>query len=213
MTRRGFLAGVVAGATSIFVVARSARAQGGGSRPGATMRDSSMVRDTTNLFAMDQSAAKPVTLPPKPGATSFLTNDQRDDVEHHIRCQCGCTLDVFACRTTDFSCQVSPAMHRDVMALVKGGYNAQEIIDAFVGAYGERVLMAPKKSGFGLLAWFVPGAAVVVGGVVVAILLKSWKRPASGVSSGSGLTGLGAIVDATPDELARLDAAVKSGDD
>ena len=39
-------------------------------------------------------------------------------------------------------------MHRDVVALVNGGYTAQEIIDAFVGVYGERVRMAPKKSGF-----------------------------------------------------------------
>ena len=77
----------------------------------------------------------------------MLTPTQRDDLEHHIRCQCGCTLDVYTCRTTDFSCQVSPAMHRDVMALVEGGYWAQEIIDAFVETYGERALMAPNKVG------------------------------------------------------------------
>ena len=29
-------------------------------------------------------------------------------------------------------------MHRDVIALVEGGYSAQEIIDAFVETYGER---------------------------------------------------------------------------
>ncbi len=38
-------------------------------------------------------------------------------------------------------------MHRDVMALVEGGHSAQEIIDAFVGTYSQRVLMAPPRSG------------------------------------------------------------------
>ena len=110
---------------------------------------------------MDQGAARPVRLPPKANAVKQLTNTQRDALEHQLHCQCGCTLDVFTCRTTDFSCQVSPAMHRDVMALVDGGYSAQEIIDAFVSTYGERVLMAPPRSGFNILAWVSPGIGPV----------------------------------------------------
>lgn len=149
---------------------------------------------------------RPVRLPPKPDAKPVLTQDQRDALEHRIHCQCGgCTLDVYTCRTTDFTCQISPAMHRDVLALVEGGYGAQEIIDAFVGTYGERVLMAPKKSN--VLAWFTPGAAVVVGAGVVAMLLKRWKSEKPALAP-IALTG----VDATPEELARLDAVLK-GDD
>ena len=149
---------------------------------------------------------RPVRLPPKPDAKPVLTQDERDALEHRIHCQCGgCTLDVYTCRTTDFTCQISPAMHRDVLALVEGGYGAQEIIDAFVGTYGERVLMAPKRSN--LLAWFTPGAAVVVGAGVVAMLLKRWKSEKPALAP-VALTG----VDATPDELARLDAVLK-GDD
>ena len=142
----------------------------------------------------------------------LLTDAQRDDLEHKLRCQCGCTLDVYTCRTTDFSCQVSPAMHRDVMALVQGGYSAQEILDAFTQTYGERVLMSPGKSGFNLLAWITPGIAVVIGGVVLAVLLKRW----GGTRQAEPIHTPGAPpvndVGATPDELARLEAAVK-GDD
>jgi cytochrome c-type biogenesis protein CcmH len=151
-------------------------------------------------------SVRPVRLPPKVGAKPVLTQEERDALEHRIHCQCGtCTLDIFTCRTTDFTCQVSPAMHRDVVSLVEGGYGAQEILDAFVGTYGERVLMAPKRSN--VLAWFTPGAAVVVGAGVIAMLLKRWNaekpKPAP-----VALTG----VDATPEELARLDAVLK-GDD
>jgi cytochrome c-type biogenesis protein CcmH len=159
---------------------------------------------------MDQSAARTVQRPPKPGAAPVLTTQQRDDLEHQIRCQCGCTLDVFTCRTTDFSCQVSPAMHRDIMGLVSGGYGAQEIIDAFVGTYGERALMAPTKSGFNLLAWFTPGIAVLLGGGAIMMVLRRWNSEKPQFAAARNTAG--PKVDATSDELARLDAAVR-GDD
>jgi cytochrome c-type biogenesis protein CcmH len=204
-SRREFLARVATGSAAL---AFGDRATSAAAQQRGTMHDSSIVRDTTNLFAMDQSAAKAVRLPPKPNAKPLLTNAERDELEHKIRCQCGCTLDVFTCRTTDFSCQVSPAMHADVLALVQGGYSAQEIIDGFVSTYGERVLMAPKKSGFNLLAWFTPGVAVIVAGTLIAVWLRRWKNEPPPVAAASTFT----TVDATPDELARLDAAVR-GDD
>ena len=204
ISRREFFGRAATVAASALLVSRRAGAQQG------MVHDSSIVRDSTNLFAMDQMAAKPVRLPPKPGAVPVLTDAQRDELEHHIHCQCGCTLDVFTCRTTDFSCQVSPAMHRDVMELVRGGYNAQEIIDAFVDTYGERALMAPKKSGFDLVAWFAPGLALLAGTAGLVVMLRRWGANANpgGMrhSVGSNVTG----VDATPEELARLEAAIKS---
>jgi cytochrome c-type biogenesis protein CcmH len=190
----------------VLLAARRAAGQQRG-----VMHDSSVARESSNLFDMDQSAAKPVRLPPKPNAVPLLTKDQRDDLEHRIHCQCGCTLDVYTCRTTDFSCQVSPSMHRDVMALVEGGYSAQEIIDAFVGVYGERALMAPRKSGFNLIAWFAPGTAVAIGAFALVVLLRRWgkvtetSRAAMPNARPSPIPG----VDATPEELARLEAAVK----
>src|SRR3954454_13872103 len=94
---------------------------------------------------------RPVTLPAKPGAQASMTDAQRDDLEHQLHCQCGCNLDVYTCRTTDFACSVSPAMHSDVMGLVAGGYGAQDILAAFKSVYGEKVLMAPVRSGFNLV--------------------------------------------------------------
>ena len=96
-------------------------------------------------------------------------------------------------------------MHRDVIALVEGGYGAQEIIDAFVDAYGERVLMAPKKSGFNLLAWFAPGVAVLAGGAAIVFFLRRWdaEREAAAIPQPTNAVG------ATSEELARLDAAVR----
>lgn len=204
-SRREFLTRLATGSAALAV---GSGATSAGAQQRGAMHDSSIVRDTTNLFAMDQSAAKAVRLPPKPNAKPLLTNAERDELEHHIRCQCGCTLDVFTCRTTDFSCQVSPAMHADILALVQGGYTAQEILDAFVSTYGERALMAPKKSGFNLLAWFTPGVAVLVAGGLIAVWLRRWKNEPPPIVAASATSS----IDATQDELERLDAAVR-GDD
>jgi cytochrome c-type biogenesis protein CcmH len=208
-SRREFLQRVAGGSAALLVASNAVAQQAGrGGQSGAIHEAPPVVRDTSNLFAMDQEAAQPVRKPPKPGATPQLTADQRDDLEHRIHCQCGCTLDMYTCRTTDFSCKVSPAMHRDVVSLVEGGYSAQEIIDAFVGVYGERALMAPKKSGFNLVAWFGPGAAVVLGGAALAVLLRRWGRTSRRSTGGAPSVN----IDATPDELAQVEAAVR-GDD
>ena len=201
MKRREFLVRLgagSAGALSLAAVGRRAIAQ-------APQAPSSV--DSSNLFAMDQSASRPVRLPPKPGARVVVSADERDALEHRIRCQCGCTLDVYTCRTTDFSCQVSPSMHRDVMSLVSGGYGAQEIIDAFVGVYGERVLMAPPATGFNLLGWVAPFATLGGGAILVTVLLRNWRRPA--VANAAPKARPVRSSDATDAELARLDAAVR----
>ena len=167
--------------------------------------DSSLVRDTSNLFAMDQGAARPVRLPPKANAVKQLTNTQRDELEHQLHCQCGCTLDVFTCRTTDFSCQVSPAMHRDVMALVDGGYSAQEIIDAFV-------VDVRRACADGAAAIRIQPARVGLAGNRRARRRRVHPRVVSGARSRRGRRRSAPAakgVDATDDELARLEAAIR----
>jgi cytochrome c-type biogenesis protein CcmH len=153
---------------------------------------------------MDQAAARSVRRPPKPSARPSLTDRERDDqVERNLRCQCGCTLDVYTCRTTDFACQVSPAMHADIKSLVEGGYTAQEILDSFVDVYGERALMAPKAEGFNLVGYFAPFIALGAGAIAVAAVLRNWKGKKQPVA-----VGVPALA-ATPEELDRLDAAIR----
>src|SRR5574341_936800 len=49
-------------------------------------------------------------------------------VEEKLRCTCGCNLSVYTCRTTDFACETSPAMHAHVVELVEQKKSAQEIL-------------------------------------------------------------------------------------
>lgn len=196
-TRREFLlslgGGVATGLVTLVAGGAAARALGA-------------QEETRNTMSgpMNQTAYLPVKLAPKPNAKPALTELQRNDLEHQLQCQCGCTLDVFTCRTTDFSCSVSPAMHMDVMGLVAGGYEAQEILAAFRKVYGEHVLMAPVREGFNWVGYFAPFGALAAGAAVVYALLRRWTHPE--VASPVALPN----VNATPDELARLDDAMRS---
>lgn len=162
---------------------------------------------TTQAFSgpMEQDAYRLVSLPPKTGAQPSMTDAQRDDLEHSIKCQCGCPLDVYTCRTTDFSCSVSPAMHGDVMSLVSGGYGAKEILAAFQSVYGERVLMSPVRSGFNWLGYTLPSAAIAVGALFVASLIRRWRSPLPAAAYVPP-----APVAATEEEMARISDAVRS---
>lgn len=92
-------------------------------------------------------------------------------IETRLACNCGCTLDVFTCRTTDFSCTYSPRLHREVLALRSQGKTAQQVLDAFVAKYGEKALMAPKPKGFNLAGYLVPGAAILTAGAALMMLI------------------------------------------
>lgn len=192
ISRRDFMLGIPATAWTGLALVRTTGAQ-------------SQVQTFNGPMADAQEVYRPVKLAPKAGASPSMTPLERDDLEHKIKCQCGCVLDVFTCRTTDFSCSVSPAMHGDVLALVEGGYDAPEILAAFQSVYGERVLMAPVKSGFNLLGYTMPFIVLGTGAVVVAALIRRWRSRAPGAVE----IVPDAEVSATREELARLDAAVR----
>jgi cytochrome c-type biogenesis protein CcmH len=188
-TRREFL-GILAAAGTVAIFPRSLRG----------MQENTGAANVP----MEQGAYRPVRRTPRPDAVASMTDEQRDDLEHKIKCQCGCVLDVFTCRTTDFSCGVSPAMHRDVISLVNGGYNAAEIMTAFQSVYGERVLMAPLKQGFNWVGYIMPFAAIIGGGGIVATMIRKWGRK----QSASVPVAVGRV-DATPDELRALSEAMR----
>jgi cytochrome c-type biogenesis protein CcmH len=120
--------------------------------------------------------------------TEIADYDERiKTIERRLACSCGCTLDIFTCRTTDFTCTYSPQLHREVVELDRAGKTAQEILDAFVEKYGEKALMAPKPEGFNLWGYLLPGSAILVaGGALVALISR---RRVAVVEAGGATTG------------------------
>jgi cytochrome c-type biogenesis protein CcmH len=121
-------------------------------------------------------------------------------IEKQIRCTCGCNLDVYTCRTTDFTCGVSPAMHRQVVTLAAQGKTGPQIVDQFVRENGVAILMAPPKHGFNLAGYFVPSLLIVAAGAVLALVLRRWTRAGPAPRAPQPVAGAAA----TPEELEQL---------
>jgi cytochrome c-type biogenesis protein CcmH/NrfF len=123
-------------------------------------------------------------------------------IEKRIHCTCGCNLDVYTCRTTDFSCTTSPEMHRQVLRLSEAGMSGEQIIAAFVREHGEAILMAPPKEGFNLAGYFTPGAVILTAGALLVLAMRRWvRRDSPGAASTPGSS---AETGGSPEELERL---------
>ena len=156
LSRRGFLGRL--GAAALLPIQRPAQQ---GQAPLAGSGEVGTLRDPA-------AAGRPRA------PTEIADYDERiKAIEHRLACSCGCTLDIFTCRTTDFTCTYSPQLHREVVELDRAGKSAQEILDAFVDKYGEKALMAPKPEGFNLWGYLLPGSAILVaGGALVALISR-----------------------------------------
>jgi cytochrome c-type biogenesis protein CcmH len=153
--------------------------------------------------------------------TEIADYDERiKSIEHRLACTCGCTLDIFTCRTTDFTCTYSPQLHREVVDLDRAGKSAQEILDAFVAKYGEKALMAPKPEGFNLWGYLLPGSAILLAGGALAAFITRRKAAVAGVEGAPSGPALAVpdraeppAVSATPEELERLRRALAEVED
>jgi cytochrome c-type biogenesis protein CcmH len=134
-------------------------------------------------------------------ATTAAHNDSLvRAIEHRLKCTCGCNLDIYTCRTTDFTCATSPAMHRAVVArldsALAAGYDqaraAAEVVRGFELQYGQIVLMAPPKRGFNWAAYIIPFVGLGAGIGIVVGLMRHWMRGRAFVpaeDAGAGAAG------------------------
>ena len=76
--------------------------------------------------------------------------------------------------------EVSRQMRQIVREMLAQGSSRDEILDFFVANYGPDILGAPPKSGFNLVAWVVPGAAIVAALAVGLLVIRSMTRRAGG---------------------------------
>ena len=92
------------------------------------------------------------------------------DLEAELVCPvCETTLD-------QSNAPVAQRMKLFIRERIAAGDSEQEIKDALVAQFGPAVLATPRKSGFGLLAWALPLAALAAGALIVGVLVRSWSR-------------------------------------
>jgi cytochrome c-type biogenesis protein CcmH/NrfF len=92
------------------------------------------------------------------------------DVEDEVMCvACGVPLDIAE----------SPQATQErayIRQLVAEGKTKQEIKDELVAQYGDRVLALPKDDGFGLAAYLVPIAIVLVALAAGLYFVPKWRK-------------------------------------
>jgi cytochrome c-type biogenesis protein CcmH len=141
-------------------------------------------------------------------------DSQIQAIEQRLACNCGCTLDVFTCRTTDFSCTYSPALHREVLALRAQGKTAQEILDAFVAKYGEKALMAPKPRGMlNLTGYLLPGTLIAAAATGLLVFIGRRKAAVAAAAPGRTMAVPTLSGGVAQDELDRLRRALDEIED
>ena len=119
------------------------------------------------------------------------------DLESELVCPvCKTTLD-------QSDAPIANEMKAYIRARIAAGDSEQQIKDALVAQFGPGVLAKPPAGGFGLLAWVLPLAAVAVGAVAVALLIRAWSRRRSPPPAAGPLDPV--LERRVDEELARFD--------
>lgn len=112
------------------------------------------------------------------------------EVANGLMCQCGCGMTVATCQEA-MSCSIADSVVQEISGQIDEGKSKGEILDYFMTIYGEEVLAAPRKTGFGLTAWVTPFLAVTAGAVVAGTLVWFWatRRPGAMTAAAAPATG------------------------
>ena len=77
----------------------------------------------------------------------------------------------------DSNAQIAHDLRREVFELMREGRSDAEIRDYLVDRYGEFVLYRPRFGGHTWLLWLGPALVLLAGGIVVARVVRSRRRP------------------------------------
>lgn len=104
----------------------------------------------------------------------------RQQVEERLMCYCGCadlTVRVCTCGTAD-------AIRREIDARLQNGETPDQVVAAYVSRHGAQIRSAPSKSGFELLAWITPFAAILLAGSALVVIVRRWGQKAAAGRTG-----------------------------
>lgn len=152
------------------------------------------------LLALTISAAATGATPRSAAATPKTSLNA---VENEVMCvSCGVPLAIADSPQAD-------AERSEINELIRQGKTKQEILDALVVTYGDRVLASPKDSGFGLAAYLVPIAIVLGALAALAVFLPRWRdanrRSGPGALAAPGPVLTDADAKRLEEDLARYD--------
>lgn len=104
-----------------------------------------------------------------------LSDETAYQIASELRCVVCQNLSV-----ADSPSEMAAQMRAIVRERLAAGDSPEQVREYFVQRYGEWILLAPRRQGLNLVVWGFPIAAVALGLVAVALLLRRWtRRPAA----------------------------------
>jgi cytochrome c-type biogenesis protein CcmH len=92
------------------------------------------------------------------------------ELEGEVMCPvCETTLD-------QSSSPAAQQIKRVIANRIAAGDTKSQIKDRLVAEYGNAILAAPPRKGFGLVAWWLPVVGILVAAVVVGMGARRWAR-------------------------------------
>jgi cytochrome c-type biogenesis protein CcmH len=92
------------------------------------------------------------------------------ELEGEVMCPvCGTTLD-------QSNSPAAQQIKRVIANRIAAGDTRSQIKGRLVAEYGDAILAAPPRTGFGLLAWWLPIAGIVAAAAVVGVGAWRWSR-------------------------------------
>jgi cytochrome c-type biogenesis protein CcmH len=110
-----------------------------------------------------------------PGLAQPPARPVSDETAYRIASELRCVV----CQNlsvADSPSEMAAQMRAIVRERLAAGDSPEEVREYFVARYGEWILLAPRRRGFNLVVWGFPIAAVAVGLLAVALLLRRWTR-------------------------------------
>jgi len=116
-----------------------------------------------------------------PAARASDRHPSQAELEGEVMCPvCGTTLD-------QSDSPAAQQIKRVIANRIAAGDSKSEIKDRLVAEYGEAILAAPPRKGFGLLAWWLPVAGILVAAALVGIGAWRWARAREPAAAGASL--------------------------
>lgn len=67
-------------------------------------------------------------------------------------------------------------LENEIQSMVNAGQTRQQVLDHYVGIYGERILAIPVAQGFNIMAWVVPVMIAIAALIIFGLYLRTPKN-------------------------------------
>ena len=107
--------------------------------------------------------------------------DHAHELGKQVKCSCGgCEQSAGTCYHVGgaFSgpCDMAKTMIKEIQGHLDKGLSDEQVIQAMIKEYGTAAYMEPPKTGFGLVAWLMPGVYLLAGAGLVIFVISRWKK-------------------------------------